>query len=81
MQGFPPREVVGALMWSANMTQPDIANVVRNSAKLGENPGVRHMKAMEHFLQYTLRTANRGITHGKKGSGIEMLACSQQRPG
>ena len=39
MRKFPYREAVGALMWTAAMTRPDIACAVRAVARFCENPG------------------------------------------
>ena len=39
---FPYREAVGALMWTATMTRPDIACAVRTVARFCENPGPAH---------------------------------------
>ena len=41
MRKFPYREAVGALMWTATMTRPDIACAVRAVARFFENPGRR----------------------------------------
>lgn len=61
-------------MWTVTIKRPDIANIVRSTAKFWENPGVVHKKAVEKILPFVLRTANLGITYGGKDSGIEMLA-------
>ena len=39
MCGISYREAVGALMWVANMTQPDLAYTAHTLAKFGDNPG------------------------------------------
>ena len=39
MRGIPYREAVGALMWVANMTRPDLAYTAHTLAKFGDNPG------------------------------------------
>ena len=46
MRKFPYREAVGALMWTATMTRPDIACAVRAVARFCENPGPAHKKAV-----------------------------------
>ena len=56
MRKFPYREVVGALMWTAMITQPDIACAVRAVARFCENPGPAHKKAGVNILQYLLHT-------------------------
>ena len=47
MRGIPYREAVGALMWVANMTRPDLAYTAHTLAKFGDNPGPEHWKAVE----------------------------------
>ena len=56
MRKFQYREVVGALMWTATMTQLDIACAVRAVARFCENPGPAHKKAVMKILQYLLHT-------------------------
>ena len=56
MRKFPYREAVGALMWTATMTRPDIACAVRAVARFCENPGPVHKKAVMKILQYLLQT-------------------------
>ena len=46
MRGIPYREAVGALMWVANMTRPDLAYTAHTIAKFGDNPGPEHWKAV-----------------------------------
>ena len=41
MRKFPYREAVGALMWTATMTRPDIACAIRAVARFCENQGRR----------------------------------------
>ena len=70
MKKFPYREAVGALMWTATMTRPDIACTVRAVARFCENPGPAHKKAVMNILQYLLQTKEWGITYGGQGCGI-----------
>ncbi|CAN0391894.1 unnamed protein product [Ascophyllum nodosum] len=53
---FPYRGAVGALMWTATMTRPDIACAIRAVARFCENPGPAHKKAVMKILQYLLHT-------------------------
>ena len=62
MTKIPPREAVGALMWTSTMTRPDISSAVRTVAKFYENPGMVHWNAVVQILQYVRRTLERGIT-------------------
>ncbi|CAN0376942.1 unnamed protein product [Ascophyllum nodosum] len=74
MRKFPYREAVGALMWTATMTRPDIACAVRTVARFCENPGPMHKKAVMKILQYLLHTKEWGITYGGQGCGLCMEA-------
>ena len=53
LRKFPYREAVGALMWTATMTRPDIACAVRAVAGF---PGPAHKKVVMKVLQYLLHT-------------------------
>ena len=64
MRGIPYRVVVGALMWVANMTRPDLAYTAHTLAKFGDNPGPEHWKAVMKALQYLKPTASLGVTYG-----------------
>ena len=56
MRKFPYREALGALMWTATTTRPDIACAVRAVARFCENPGPAHKKVVMKILQYLLHT-------------------------
>ena len=62
---FPYREAVGALMWTATMTRPDIACAVRAVARFCENPGPAHKKAVMKILLYLLHTKEWGLRTGE----------------
>ena len=53
---FPYREAVGALMWTATMTRPDIACAVHAVVRFCENPGPAHKRAVMKILQYLPHT-------------------------
>ena len=74
MRKFPYREAVGALMWTATMTRPDIACAVRAVARFCENPWPAHKKAVMKIFQYLLHTKEWGITYGGQGCGLGMEA-------
>ncbi|CAM9169235.1 unnamed protein product [Ascophyllum nodosum] len=60
------REAVGALMWVATMTRPDLSFAAHQLAKFIDNPGPTHWKAAWKTLEYLWRTRNLGITYGGK---------------
>ena len=75
MRQVPYREAVGALMWAATMTRPDISYAAHQLAKFNENPGPAHWKAVKKALQYLWRTKDMGITYGKEpGGNIKLSA-------
>ena len=74
MRKFPYRDVVGALMWTATMTRPDIACAIRAVVRFCENSGPAHKKAVMKILQYLFDTNEWGITYGGQGCGLCMGA-------
>ena len=58
MKEFLYRGAVGALMWAATMTRPDLVNAVRTMAKFCEHPGVAQKKVVVKILQYVRRTVD-----------------------
>ena len=56
MRRIPYREAVGALMWVATMTKPDISFAAHNLAKFCDDPGPVHWKAAMKALRYFWRT-------------------------
>ena len=74
MRKFPYREAVGARMWTATITRPNIACALRAVARFCENPGPAHKKAVMKIFQYLLHTKEWGITYGGQGCGLCMEA-------
>ena len=74
MRKFAYRKAVGALMWTATMTRPDIACAVRAVARFCENPGPAHKKEVMKILQFLLHTKEWGITYGGQSCGLCMEA-------
>ena len=74
MRSRPYREAVGALMWIATMTRPDLSYAAHNLAKFGDNPGPAHWKAATKALQYLKRTADLGVTYGGISADMKLSA-------
>ena len=72
MRKFQYRGAVGALVWTATMTRPDIACAVRAVARFYENSGPAHKKAVMKILRYLLHMKEWGITYGGQGCGLCM---------
>ena len=58
---FPFRELIGALLWIALLTRPDIANAVRAVARYCSAPKLIHRKAAGSILGYAMGTIYFGI--------------------
>ena len=65
MKDVPYRQLVGALLYLANCTRPDIAQAVSSCARFGSNPGPAHWKALKQVLRYLKGTQNLGLVYGK----------------
>ena len=72
---FPFRELIGALLWIAMLTRPDIANAVRAVARYCSAPKLIHWKAARSILGYAVRTSSFGISF-QKGTltGISLIS-------
>ncbi|CAN0097000.1 unnamed protein product [Ascophyllum nodosum] len=64
MRRIPYREEVGALMWAATMTRPNLLFAAHNQAKFCDDPGPVHWKAAIIALRYFWLTKDLGITYG-----------------
>ena len=58
---FPFRELIGALLWIAMLTRPDIANAVRAVERYCSAPKLIHWKSACSILGYAVRTSSFGI--------------------
>ena len=61
---FPYREAVGALLYLALSTRPDITYAVLQVAKFCEGPDATHVEAVEHIFAYLIATTELGIWLG-----------------
>ena len=60
---FPFRELIGALLWIALLSRPDIVNAVRAVARYYcSAPKMVHWKATFDSFGYAVRTSSFGIT-------------------
>ena len=64
MRRIPDREAVGALIWAATMTRPDVSFVAHYLAKFCNDPRAVHWKAAMKALRHFWRTKDLGITYG-----------------
>ena len=73
INGFNLRAVVGALLYLAINTRPDIAFQVILLSRFLENPRAQHITAAKHILHYLRGTAAVGITYKASGNGNSKL--------
>jgi len=66
---WPYRELVGALMYVATCTRPDIAHAVGEVAKHCERHGQQHWIAAKRILKYLKTTADYSIVFDGKSKG------------
>ena len=55
--------IVGSLGYLVTMTRPDLAWSYSELSKYVQFPGIAHMEAAEHVLQYLRDTWNESITY------------------
>ena len=67
---YPYREAVGALLYIALMTRPDISYAVGQVSKFSQNPSIVHWHAVEQIFAYLNGTKNLGIWIGGNRSGL-----------
>ena len=61
---FPYREAVGALLYLAISTRPDISYAVGQVAKHCQNPDLSHWEAVEQIFAYLITTQDYGLWLG-----------------
>ncbi|THH07313.1 hypothetical protein EW145_g3454 [Phellinidium pouzarii] len=63
MKTVPYRQLVGALMYLAVATRPDISYAVGVLARFSSNPGPSHWKAAKHLCRYLQGTKDMKLTY------------------
>lgn len=74
MEKFPYINAVGALMYLATSTRPDIAFTVSKLARFNSNPGKTHWAAVKHLFQYLKGTMDLKLTYGPDSSSSELFS-------
>ena len=62
---FPYRELVGALLYLAAWTRPDIAFAVSQLTRFSERPTHTHWRVAKHVLAYLKGTASLGLCYSR----------------
>jgi len=70
MANVPYASLIGALMYAAIGTRPDIAFAVGALSRFLSNPGRRHWAEAKHVLSYLKGTSNYAICYSTNGSAI-----------
>src|SRR5882762_3529663 len=63
MKGVPYVSAVGALLYLATATRPDIAYTVSTLCRFNSNPGMEHWKAVKHLMRYIKGTVDMKLTY------------------
>jgi hypothetical protein len=74
MQQFPYINAVGALMYLATSTCPDIAYTVSKLACFNSNPGKIHWTAVKHLFRYQRGTMDLKLAYGPDSSKPELFS-------
>ncbi|KAF4132425.1 putative transposon Ty5-1 protein [Phytophthora infestans] len=59
--GLPYREVIGALMYLATSTRPDLAFPVGYLSRHVQHPNAAHAGALKRILRYLVATSDHGV--------------------
>lgn len=73
---FPYREAVGALLWLARCSRPDILYAVNQLGAHCSNPNSIHVSALKRCLRYVKTTKHLGLTFRKGGGDPTVEAYS-----
>ena len=71
MWKIPYRKAVGALMYCAVATRPDIVFPTTLLSQFVENPGPLHWEAVKHIFRYLLGTKTLELVYGRTEGGLE----------
>lgn len=66
----PFRELIGALMYAATGTRPDIAHAVGTLSQFSSRPGKKHWAAAKRVLRYLKGTAHYALTYSKDNEAL-----------
>jgi hypothetical protein len=68
MKDIPYVSAVGALLYLATATHPDIAHTVSVLCRFNNNPGMQHWAAVKHLMWYLKGTVNLKLTYAPSPS-------------
>lgn len=73
MRSVPYLQAVGALMYLAVASRPDIAYAVGVLARFSKNPGLLHWKAVKHLFRYLKGTLDYKLTYTGMDSSPQLF--------
>ena len=73
MQKVPYAELVGAIMYLAVATRPDIAHAVGVLSRFSSNPGPTHWTALKHLCRYLQGTKDAKLCYGPDSEQGELF--------
>jgi len=73
MRSVPYLQAVGALMYLATATRPDISYAVGVLARFNKNPGLQHWKAVKHLFRYLKGTLDYKLTYAPNPTSSELF--------
>ena len=79
------REMCGVLRWVEQCTRPDISATLSELCKVQINPGMDHVRRMDHLMRYVFTTMNLGLLYGgpkrETASGVLVGYCDSDWSG
>lgn len=76
MKQTPYRELVGSLVYLANITRPDLSFAANALSRFNANPERLHWKAAKHVIRYLIGTSSLGINYIKSDKPLHGYADS-----
>jgi len=70
---YPYLQVISSIMYAMLGTRPDIAYAVSTLSHFATHPGMSHIQAVKHLLQYLKGSAHYGIVYSRDGGSL--LGC------
>lgn len=72
LEGIPYREAIGALLFVARLTRPDIEFAVNRLSQFLTCYGQEHWNAVKTIIRYLKGTLKAGIVYGSSGSNFKL---------
>lgn len=67
MENIPYQELIGSLLYAAQVTRPDICYAVNKLSQFNQNPGMAHWNAAKRVLRYLKGTLSVKLEFNKAG--------------